>query len=178
MGFSNDLCNKAFVFATQRHFGQKRKYLSEIPAIEHPSSVANRIAEFTSNPEIIAAAFLHDTLEDTTTTFEELKQRFGVRIAQLVLELTSDKDQSHRQGKAVYLSEKINHMSPAARLVKWADREHNVSELALCPLNFAQTYADQTLYIIDHLTIRPTADELVLIKSIRQKIQPFSTKRI
>lgn len=178
MGFTSDLCNQAREFATQRHFGQKRKYLSEIPAIEHPTYVAKRVAEFTSDPEIIAAAFLHDTLEDTSATFDELKHLFGLRVAQLVIELTSEKDESHRKGKAIYLTEKVNHMSLAARLIKWADREHNVSELSLCPIEFAQTYSDQTLYILEHLTIKPSADELILIKSIQQKIRPFSTKRM
>lgn len=85
----------ALLFATQKHIGQTRKF-NNLPYIVHPIRVASLVAkqlENTSHKEevissVVAAAYLHDTLEDTETTVEELTREFSPAIASLVQELT------------------------------------------------------------------------------------------
>ena len=83
---------RAAYFATQKHSEQRRKNQANSPYINHPLEVANLLTEAgVDDPAIIAAALLHDTIEDTDTTYEELNERFGRRIADIVLECTDDK---------------------------------------------------------------------------------------
>ncbi|MHA1601968.1 MAG: hypothetical protein ACTSUI_03060, partial [Promethearchaeota archaeon] len=90
-----------------------------------------------------------------------------------VKELTSNKKDEQLIGKAQYLTNKINNMSDFARLIKFADREHNVSDLSKEFDSFSSRYAKETLYILNHLNFVPNQDELILIESIRKKIDPF-----
>lgn len=77
------LFEEAVQFALEAHRGQVRK-LNELPYIIHPMEVATICATLTSDPEVLAAAVLHDTVEDTDTTMEALEARFGQRVALLV----------------------------------------------------------------------------------------------
>src|SRR5947209_17569519 len=83
----------AACFAAERHAQQKRKGESQEPYINHLIEVAELIAGSDSrlDPELIMAGFLHDTVEDTGTTFTELEERFGSDVAALVAEVTDDK---------------------------------------------------------------------------------------
>lgn len=84
------LFDKAVNFATERHSGQTRK-LGRIPYIIHPMEVASIVATMTEDEEILAAAVLHDTVEDTDTTLEEIKENFGERVYLTVMTETEDK---------------------------------------------------------------------------------------
>ena len=81
---------EAICFAVQAHSGQQRKREST-PYILHPMEVAVICAAMTSDPEILAAAVLHDTVEDTDASIEEIEARFGKRVAALVASETEDK---------------------------------------------------------------------------------------
>lgn len=81
--------SKALQFATRKHLGHKRK--NGDAYIIHPIRVSQEV--FTENQKMIA--LLHDTLEDTDTTYEELKEHFGVVVAQAVLVLTHEKDEPY-----------------------------------------------------------------------------------
>lgn len=140
--------NKALLFATEKHKGQTRKFSGK-PYVVHPIRVANSLKEFTSNETIIAAALLHDTLEDTKTTFEELKTEFGDKVAVLVRELTSLKDDIKRLGKAEMLSQKMMKMSNEALLVKLADRLDNVTDAG--DAKFKEKYRTETRIILQNL---------------------------
>jgi len=94
--------SKAFQFAARKHKGQERKDLNSSPYIDHPVSVAQVLAEFggIDDPQILAAALLHDTLEDTNTTPEELRETFGKKVCRIVeedeqSEPWNDKNRSH-----------------------------------------------------------------------------------
>ena len=78
-----DLIGKALNFAAEKHEGQKRK-ITGTPYILHPMEVAAIVGTMTNDPEIIAGALLHDTVEDTGATPEELEERFGRRVADYV----------------------------------------------------------------------------------------------
>lgn len=85
-----DVFEKAVRFAVQKHSGQVRK-LGNAPYILHPLEVASIVGTMTSDREILAAAVLHDTVEDTDTTIEEIREEFGQRVAALVTTETEDK---------------------------------------------------------------------------------------
>lgn len=156
-------------FATKKHENQIRKFNGE-PYINHPIRVATIVREFTTDPDIIAAALLHDTLEDTDTTFNEIKEQFNDYIAHLVLELTSDKDQIKLIGKTKYLLEKMNHLSNDALLVKLADRLDNISDLSHEHLKWSLEYSIQTdniMTMLDNTNMRD--HHMILINRIKKK---------
>lgn len=85
-----DLLDKAIEFAVKKHSGQVRK-LAGSPYILHPLEVAAIASTITVDPETLAACVLHDTIEDTETTYEEIEENFGRRVALLVMTETEDK---------------------------------------------------------------------------------------
>ena len=130
----NALVVKAAEFAAQKHEGQIRKGRDECPYIDHLKSVAQVIAEMggIDDPEIIAAAWLHDTLEDTDTTPEELDAIFGKRIRRLVEEVTDDKSLPKKERK----QQQIQHapeLSPDAVLIKLGDKISNIIDVTHTP---------------------------------------------
>lgn len=126
-----DLYDKALKFATTKHNGQTRKD-GITPYIAHPIDVSKLIEDFAFDNDnletMMVSALLHDTIEDTDTTYEEIYEEFGETIANIVLELTSDKIEQKRVGKAKYLKEKMYKMSEEALTVKLADRLSNLKD--------------------------------------------------
>ena len=96
MNGDKQMIQKAAVFAAKVHEGMMRKG-SKIPYIYHPMEVALIVAQMTDDPEVIAAAYLHDVLEDTSVTPEELERTFGGRILSLVQEESEDKERTWRE---------------------------------------------------------------------------------
>lgn len=84
------LVDQAIIFAAKAHAGAVRKG-SKVPYIVHPIEAAAIVAGMTDDPEVIAAAVLHDVLEDTETTEEELLARFGHQVKELVMDASEDK---------------------------------------------------------------------------------------
>jgi guanosine-3',5'-bis(diphosphate) 3'-pyrophosphohydrolase len=84
---------KAAAFAAHKHRDQRRKDVKATPYINHPLAVAQALCEEgdVDDPIILAAALLHDTIEDTETTYVELRGQFGARIADIVAEVTDTK---------------------------------------------------------------------------------------
>ena len=85
-----DIFDQAVCFAVERHSAQTRK-LSSAPYVLHPLEVAAIVGTMTDDKETLAACVLHDTVEDTDTTLEEITERFGKRVALLVMTETEDK---------------------------------------------------------------------------------------
>lgn len=144
------LSQRALSIAQDKHFYQHRKFSNE-PYFNHPSRVADIISRFTKDEEIISAAYLHDTIEDTKTSFKELEVTFGKRVANLVNELTSVKKEQVKIGKAEYLLKKMQKMSEDALLIKLADRLDNVSDFRFASDKFRKKYIDETFYILNNL---------------------------
>jgi (p)ppGpp synthase/HD superfamily hydrolase len=121
------LVSEAAEFAARRHTGMQRKGRGNEPYINHLAEVANLLAIATdgADAELVAAGWLHDTIEDTETTREELAQKFSERVAALVVEVTDDmtlpKDQ--RRQKQVNDAPK---KSPGAKMIKIADKISNI----------------------------------------------------
>jgi guanosine-3',5'-bis(diphosphate) 3'-pyrophosphohydrolase len=125
---------RAVDFAARKHRNQRRKDESASPYINHPVSVSLLLADTggVKDPQILAAAILHDTLEDTDTTPEELENRFGHRIRKIVEEVTDDNSLPKAQRKRLQV-EHAAHLSPDAVLVKLADKISNVLDVTYFP---------------------------------------------
>ena len=128
------LVQKAAQFAAQKHKGQIRKGRDECPYIDHLKSVARVIAEVggIEDPEILAAAWLHDTLEDTETTPEELEANFGKRVRQLVEEVSDDKSLPKDERKQLQIQHAPK-LSIDAVLIKLGDKISNIIDVTNTP---------------------------------------------
>jgi len=150
MSFSEyALLKKAKEFDTTKHEGQKRKFGGQ-PYIVHPEAVADIITKFQGNTKLQIVAWLHDTLEDTNTSIEELTNEFGAEIINLIIELTTPKSVIKSE-KGKYLLDKMNHMSEDALTVKLADRLNNVSDFNIAPDSFVNKYKPETEFILNGL---------------------------
>ena len=122
---------QALAFAADKHRDQRRKDAAASPYINHPIALANvlvREGEVT-DPAVLAAALLHDTVEDTQTTPAELKAAFGPAIAAIVEEVTDDKSLPKAERKRLQIEHAAT-MSREAKLVKLADKICNLRDMA------------------------------------------------
>ena len=120
-------------FASRKHGerGQIRK-ATGAPYIVHPEGVAKIVKDFGGDDEQIQAAWLHDTMEDTGTWEEDLREKFGDRVADLVSELTNDDFAIRSIGKEDYMSNKLVNLSDDALLIKLSDFLYNIKDH--CPM--------------------------------------------
>ena len=148
---------KAAEFAARKHRDQRRKDKSASPYINHPIALAevlSRVGGITS-PKVLAAALLHDTLEDTKTTRAELWQAFGPSITKIVEEVTDDKRLPKQRRKELQV-EHAAHISTRAKLVKLADKISNLSDIITSPpagwsLQRKREYFDWAKRVIDQV---------------------------
>jgi guanosine-3',5'-bis(diphosphate) 3'-pyrophosphohydrolase len=117
-------------FAAQKHSRQRRKDCDATPYINHPIAVAEVLARVGAVTDLttLQAAILHDTLEDTETTPEELEKQFGQAVCLLVQELTDDKSLPQQERRRLQI-EHAPHLSAAAKQIKVADKICNVSDI-------------------------------------------------
>jgi len=130
------LMDEAEDFANEAHGDQKRKYTGE-PYFEHVFSVAERVKELSDDPILYIAALLHDTVEDTDVTVEEIGELFGSRVAEIVYDLTDH-----------FTSDNYPHLNRAERKALEIERmgtvDRDVKLIKLCDL------ADNTSTIVEH----------------------------
>ena len=124
----------AYHFAAAKHVGQRRKGEAEEPYVNHLTEVADLVAQATRGDDVeaIVAAILHDTVEDTETSFEEIADRFGQRVADLVAEVTDDWSLPKAERKRLQI-EHAAHASAAAKVIKLADKTSNLRAMAVSP---------------------------------------------
>lgn len=125
---------RAAQFAAEKHRHQRRKDVHASPYINHPIELANVLANEggVSDPDVLCAALLHDTIEDTETSAEELRATFGDTITDIVLEVTDDKALSKEDRKRLQI-EHAPHVSHQAKLVKLADKICNLRDIISSP---------------------------------------------
>jgi len=125
---------RALAFAAHKHRDQRRKDRAASPYINHPIALANVLAREgrVADIDTLCAALLHDTVEDTRTTYEELKSMFGARIARTVLEVTDNKRLRRHTRKRLQV-EHAPSLSRSAKLVKLADKICNLRDLGERP---------------------------------------------
>lgn len=117
-------------FAASKHKNQRRKDPNSTPYINHPINVATILAVEGSidDIEVLKAALLHDTVEDTETTFEEIEFAFGKNVADIVREVTDDKSLPKQERKKLQIVH-AKTSSKKAKLVKLADKLDNLRDL-------------------------------------------------
>ncbi|XP_017290506.1 guanosine-3',5'-bis(diphosphate) 3'-pyrophosphohydrolase MESH1 [Kryptolebias marmoratus] len=117
-------------FAAYKHRNQIRKDPAGTPYINHPIGVSRILSHEggVSDIDVLQAALLHDTVEDTDTTIEELREKFGETVAGFVQEVTDDKSLPKQERKRLQV-EHAPHCSPQAKLVKLADKLYNLRDL-------------------------------------------------
>ena len=125
---------KALAFAAHKHRDQRRKDAEASPYINHPIALADVLVNEggVTDLEVLCAAVLHDTVEDTATTHEELVNEFGSRIARIVAEVTDDKTLSKEERKRLQVAH-APALSREAKLVKLADKICNLRDVASRP---------------------------------------------
>lgn len=123
---------RAIIHGATKHAGQLRKD-GVTPYFNHCLRVLNLLANAgVGDVDVLCAAVLHDTVEDTDTTIANIRRNFGSRVADLVAEVTDDRSLSKRQRKAMQVR-KARHMSDGAKLIKLADKYANVWDLIYAP---------------------------------------------
>ena len=135
---------EAIDFATKAHGKQKRKYTGE-PYISHPVAVMEMVREVPHTPEMLIAAVLHDTVEDTEVTLKDIKSRFGTKVAELVDGLT---DVATRKAlDRVHLSKQ----GPEVQTIKLADLIHNTTSIEFFDPHFYKVYKEEKIKILELL---------------------------
>ena len=144
----------ALRFAAQKHSRQRRKDSDATPYINHPIAVAEVLARVGGVADLatLQAAILHDTLEDTQTTPQELDEQFGQEVRLLVQELTDDKSLPKQERKRLQI-EHAPHLSVRAKRIKIADKICNVADItptepAGWPLQRKRDYLDWAEWVV------------------------------
>src|SRR6185503_7246815 len=148
---------KALAFAAHKHRDQRRKDAEASPYINHPIALADVLVNEggVTDVEVLCAALLHDTVEDTATTHQELVDAFGSRIARIVAEVTDDTDLPKQERKRLQI-EHAPHLSEGAKLVKLADKICNLRDVVERPpakwdLARRREYFDWAKQVVDGL---------------------------
>lgn len=145
----------AIAFAADKHRNQRRKDEEASPYINHPIALADVLANEAGveDERVIVAAVLHDTVEDTETTEQELLRLFGKDVADIVMEVTDDKSLPKEERKRLQV-EHASTISRRAKLVKLADKICNLRDIAQHPpadwsLERKQAYFDWAKSVVD-----------------------------
>jgi (p)ppGpp synthase/HD superfamily hydrolase len=125
---------RAYRFAAEAHIDQRRKGERGEPYLNHLTEVADLAAKATdgSDVDLVIAALLHDTVEDTRVTPEDLSREFGPRVAALVGEVTDNKSLPQAERKRLQV-EHAPHLSHGAQIIKLADKTSNVRAIIASP---------------------------------------------
>lgn len=148
---------EALEFASIKHKDQRRKDAEASPYINHPIALAKvlSVEGGIHDPAVICGALLHDTIEDTETTEDELRARFGGEITKIVLEVTDDKSLPKAERKRQQIIH-AGHASNKAKLVKLADKISNLRDILNQPptdwtLQRKQEYFDWAKAVVDQV---------------------------
>jgi guanosine-3',5'-bis(diphosphate) 3'-pyrophosphohydrolase len=147
---------EAVAFAAHQHRDQRRKDAGASPYINHPIAVAQILASAgVEDVDVLRAAVLHDVIEDTECSLEEMATLFGSRVAGIVSEVTNDKTLSKAEVKLAQIA-KAPHMSVEAKLVKLADKICNLTDILThpptsWPLERKQAYFESSAKVVDGL---------------------------
>ena len=158
---------KALAFAAHKHRDQRRKDAQASPYINHPIALADVLVNEggVTDIEVLCAALLHDTVEDTATTHEELVNAFGSRIARTVAEVTDDKALPKAERKRLQVEHAAS-LSREAKLVKLADKICNLRDVVERPpakwdLERRREYFDWAKRVVDGLRgVHPQLEDL------------------
>ena len=145
---------RARIFATNAHaaISHVRKYTGEA-YISHPAAVVEIVRRRPHTPEMLAAAWLHDVVEDTGVPIEKIREEFGEKVAALVSDLTdvSKPEDGNRKARKAIDREHTANASPEAKTIKLADLIDNTKSLAVRDPAFAKVYLEEKRLLLDVL---------------------------
>lgn len=141
---------RAIAFATKAHEGQTRRY-DGTPYILHPIEVMTLLQTRGFRGDILIAAVLHDVLEDTPTTYDQLRRAFGGPIADLVLDLTKVGGKSRKE-RTANEAKRLGRVSKEAQTIKYADIICNTKDIRAKDPEFAKTYLLEKLHQISNMS--------------------------
>lgn len=165
----------AIKYAVAKHGNQFRKETGD-PYIVHPLAVASIVTTVKKSKNrflLGTASVLHDLVEDTDVTLQNIADVFGHQVASIVAEVTNDKEQLEALGKANYLAKKMEQMTSYALVIKLADRYHNTLDLKALSEADRRKKKTETRYILKHLknTREFTKTHKKLIAMIEKNLQ-------
>ncbi len=173
---------EAIEFANEKHDGVLRD--DGTPYITHPLTVAEYVKKYKKSKNaamLYMAAVLHDTIEDTFTSYKELCVRFGEEVGSLVMELSTAKFaplwiNNGKGGKAEYLAKKMENMTNYALYIKLCDRLHNLQTLHGCSQEKIARTLHDTRIILDYLTVVRdyTASQERVVKEIEKILAEYN----
>jgi len=152
---NNPLVVHANRIAEKAHEGQKRKYDGQ-PYIVHPRRVASRVAKYGGTPAMVAAALLHDTIEDTWVTYEYLLEEFDSEVADLVQELSDEFTKENypelnRAARKAGEALRLGRISPDAQTIKYCDLIDNTWDITMQDPGFAKKYLQEKDIILQDM---------------------------
>ena len=163
----DDIAERAALFSRAAHqaVGQRRKYSGE-PYWHHPVAVAEIVSAVEmATPEMIAAALLHDVLEDTGVTPMDIEECFGERVAVLVQELTDqfiDPEIGNRAHRKALERDRLAQVSPEAQTIKYADLIDNTNSIVARAPGFARVYLAEKRRLLE---VMVEGDEALRLKA-------------
>jgi (p)ppGpp synthase/HD superfamily hydrolase len=174
---------KAWNFAKEAHKGQIRKFVNKPYFGAHVVKVNGIVKQYTTEEDILCAALLHDVIEDCfedpEVGYHILEQEFGKRVADIVLELTSSKEDidDNYNSKADYLIVKMIHMTDDALIIKLADRLQNISDAFTASERFRTKYFQETVQIMDELEGHRRYNRVqdLLVNQIKMKLDNINS---
>lgn len=151
----DDLVRRAAAYSTQAHerIDQRRKYSNQ-PYANHLKAVADILATVSDDPVCLAAAWLHDIVEDTPATVEEIEQHFGKEVALLVNQLTdiSQPSEGNRAKRKEIDRAHLAHASPQAKTIKLADLIDNCNDICRADPRFGKVFVNEANNLLKVLT--------------------------
>lgn len=151
---ATELEQRAMIFAFEKHseINQTRKY-SKRPYIVHPAAVTEIVRSVPHTPQMLAAAWMHDTVEDTKATLEEVRELFGQEVYTLVEMLTdiSKPEDGNRRTRKEMDRQHLAKASPEAKTVKLADLIHNSKSIIEKDPGFAKVYVREMRDLLEVL---------------------------
>ena len=164
------MLDEVLKFATLAHIDQKRKYTGD-PCTVHPIAVSEIVKTVEHTDEMVAAALLHDVVEDTDVTIEQVEAKFGYKVAELVgwlTDVSKPEDGNRKTRKA--LDREHSAQAPAeAQTIKVADLIHNTDSIERHDPSFWKIYKQEKIALLDVLT---KADQ-TLVRIAQQQIGGF-----
>lgn len=143
---------EAMQYALQARAKQKRKYTG-IPYFTHLAEVAGITASVVDVPEVIAGAWLHDTIEDCDVTYIEVQDRFGSKVAEIVLALSDLETEGNRATRKAAARNRLSSCGPWVQTIKVADIISNTSSIVLHDPKFARVYMPECIALLDALVL-------------------------
>ena len=136
----------ALKFAAEKHMAQRRKGCDLVPYINHPIKVAHMLLTIGKEYDfdLLTAALLHDVLEDTCTTDAEMREKFGERITNIVLEVTDNMTLTYEDRKRSQI-QKAPFLSDDAKKIKIADKISNIEDMITYPMTWSHRRKRQYL---------------------------------